>query len=85
MATKSSVANQLATVITSLAGAWAHAPWWTVLAVIAGSVLLGFVQATFPQESSDRLAWWRAHSRCTNRKHSKIKQRRRGKKLSGDA
>jgi hypothetical protein len=39
--------------------AWAGAPWWSITFAIAATLSLGLVEATFPQESSDRLAWWR--------------------------
>ncbi len=39
--------------------AYVHAPWWVVLAVIVAGLLARLVQATVPQKSKHRLAWWR--------------------------
>lgn len=48
--------------------AYAGAPWWVISALMGTSFLLGLVQATFPQESSDRLDWWQDRRRHTSRR-----------------
>jgi hypothetical protein len=48
--------------------AYAGAPWWIISAMLGTSLLLSLVQATFPQESADQLAWWRDRRRQANRR-----------------
>ncbi len=47
--------------------AYAGAPWWAVtlvaIAGITGTACVGIVQSVFPQDSRDRLAWWRDYRR----------------------
>ncbi|NYH55355.1 hypothetical protein HNR06_004944 [Nocardiopsis arvandica] len=48
----------LAGVVSALAGA----PWWLTAAAFGCFMLvllIAAVQSVFPQESADRLAWWR--------------------------
>lgn len=42
-----------------LALAWSGAPWWATLLVVLVFCPVLLVQAIFPQNSRDRLAWWR--------------------------
>ena len=35
------------------------APWWCVAACVLGFLLLRGLQAVFPQDSADRLEWWK--------------------------
>jgi membrane protein implicated in regulation of membrane protease activity len=56
----------LAPAAVSLIAALAGAPWW--MAVIAFlwllcALVVVLVQLVFPQESADRLAWWRDRRR----------------------
>lgn len=37
----------------------AHAPWWTVLLLCGAAAAYGVLRMVFPQESADRLAWWK--------------------------
>ena len=49
----------------------AHTPWWALASLIVILVGAGAVRAVFPQDSSDRLEWWRgrwAHVRARQRK-----------------
>lgn len=45
---------------TSAVAYVADMPAWVFVALIVGSVLLGVIQATFPQESADRRDLWLA-------------------------
>jgi len=36
-----------------------RAPWWIAAALIVGSVICAVVANVFPQDSTDRLEWWR--------------------------
>jgi hypothetical protein len=36
-----------------------HAPWWAILLTATPLALLAFVRAVFPQDSGDRMTWWR--------------------------
>lgn len=35
------------------------APWWVIVTLVGCGLLLAAAQTVFPQESADRLAWWR--------------------------
>jgi hypothetical protein len=39
------------------------APWWTGFALATFVLLTACLRIVFPQNSSDRLAWWRDHRR----------------------
>lgn len=41
--------------VTAVVGA----PLWTTVMLATGGLLLAFVHAVFPQESADKLDWWR--------------------------
>lgn len=44
-----------------------RAPWWIVLVSgMLGTLVIG-LQSVFPQDSADRLAWWRDHRRYRER------------------
>lgn len=38
----------------------AGAPWWAFMACLVAGLLCAMVNSVFPQESADRLAWWKA-------------------------
>ncbi|MFI1067767.1 hypothetical protein [Streptomyces spororaveus] len=44
--------------VSGLAQALMGAPAWVIVACLGLCLGLGCVQAVFPQESADRLAWW---------------------------
>jgi hypothetical protein len=48
--------------------AYVHAPWWVVLAMTFAALLARVVQATVPQKSKHRLAWWRERRNLTARR-----------------
>ncbi|MFD9374120.1 hypothetical protein ACFWBH_01050 [Streptomyces sp. NPDC059999] len=39
--------------------ALAGAPWWAVVIGEAAAMIVAAIYLTFPQESGDRLEWWR--------------------------
>ncbi|MFE1170917.1 hypothetical protein [Streptomyces sp. NPDC058773] len=43
--------------------ALAGAPWQVVVAISTASMLVGVLSAVFPQNSRDRLMWWRDRRR----------------------
>ena len=47
------------TVISAVALARASAPDWLVVMVVVLGAALVFVYLVFPQDSGDRLTWWR--------------------------
>jgi hypothetical protein len=57
--------------------AYAGAPWWAIAAVATVFVLLGavvgLVQALVPQDSGDRLEWWRDRRRHQTRLGARVK------------
>lgn len=40
------------------------APWWMVAVLITVAALCALVETVFPQESADRLEWWRDYRRA---------------------
>ncbi|MGH3169295.1 MAG: hypothetical protein ACRDN0_25870 [Trebonia sp.] len=38
-----------------------HAPWWANFPMAALLVVPGVLRAVFPQDSGDRIAWWREY------------------------
>lgn len=48
------------------------APWWAVLVVSALGLVIAGVQSSLPQDSGDRLAWWK-----DRRRHRESLARRR--------
>ncbi len=45
----------------------AHAPWWAVIALSALSLAVTGLQTCLPQDSGDRLAWWKDRRRHRER------------------
>lgn len=37
----------------------AQAPWWVIASLLSAMLLVGLIQAVFPQNSRDRLDYWR--------------------------
>ena len=52
------------------------APWWVFLACLTAGVACDIIRTVFPQESHDRLEWWKA--RWSNNKASNGTQRYKG-------
>jgi hypothetical protein len=54
--------------------AYAGAPWWavTMIAVVGaiGATAVAVVQAVFPQDSRDRLGWWRDQRQRSTRQRN---------------
>jgi hypothetical protein len=62
---------------TLTALAIAHAPWWAIFVAAAGGTAVGVVQMVFPQDSRDRLDWWRDRRRYQERRRQQAPGRRR--------
>ncbi|MFF4309668.1 hypothetical protein ACWCY6_42635 [Streptomyces sp. 900105755] len=45
--------------VGGLATALAGAPWWTTVLCLGLTLIVTSLQLVFPQESRDRLAWWK--------------------------
>ncbi|MFI6415397.1 hypothetical protein [Streptomyces sp. NPDC050585] len=45
--------------VAGLAQAFVGAPAWMVVVCLGLSLSLGALQVVFPQESADKLSWWR--------------------------
>jgi len=43
------------------------APWWVIVVVAVSASVVGVVQLVFPQDSHDRLDWWRDRRRHRER------------------
>ncbi|MEU4038710.1 hypothetical protein [Streptomyces collinus] len=59
MAFMQNLAPSVLSGVAGLAQALVGAPAWVVVACLALSLGLGALQVVFPQESTDRLSWWR--------------------------
>lgn len=58
--------------ISSAASALIGAPWWLAaagLVYLGLSLITAAIQAVFPQESADRLTWWR-----DRREHQRLRR-----------
>jgi hypothetical protein len=64
------------------AGSLADAPWWAEFALAALVLLTMCLRIVFPQDSPDKLAWWRDHGR-TCRRHRGRTMRDAGSKRRG--
>lgn len=53
------------------------APWWIAMMVVIATLLCTLVQSVFPQESADRLEWWRDRRRTKTRERTRRADRRR--------
>ena len=53
--------------LSALAVALADGPWWIVALLICAVSFITLVQTVFPQESADRLEWWRDRRRTRAR------------------
>jgi hypothetical protein len=55
-------------VVLGLGGLWTvDAPWWAVFLLSVMGFTLACLQAVLPQESADRLAWWRDRHKARER------------------
>lgn len=58
MAAVSNLAPSILSGVSGLAQALVGTPAWCIVACLALSLGLGALQLLFPQDSTDRLAWW---------------------------
>lgn len=71
-----------AAILGGRAGSLAGAPWWAEFALAALVLLTMCLRIVFPQDSPDKLAWWRDHGR-TCRRHRRPTMRDAGSKRQG--
>ena len=61
--TGASLATPIGLGLPALAAALANGPWWITALLICVASSIALVQTVFPQESADRLEWWRDRRR----------------------
>ncbi|MFG2716454.1 hypothetical protein ACGFX2_38930 [Streptomyces goshikiensis] len=69
--------------VSGLAQALMGAPAWVIVACLALSLGLGGLQAVFPQDSADRLAWWEGQRAYLLRRRELRDARSRERQLGG--
>jgi len=55
--------------LSALGSVLADGPWWATSLLVSAALACALVETLFPQESADRLEWWRDRRRV--REHSR--------------